>query len=767
MSRFFLFLAVSLLTLAPAFGQAREERQTVGLVLSGGGAKGIAHIGVIQALEDNDIPIDYVTGTSMGSIVGALYSMGYTPQEMMELIGSRGFSYWSTGKVDPKLDYYFARQNASPTLFSTGLGSTKNTPADSVPASLISPLPMAFAFMDIFAPYTAQCGGNFDRLFVPFRCVASNMTKKQKHVFASGQLGDAVRASMSYPIVFQPIEIDGDLYYDGGIFDNFPVDVMRQDFKPSIMLGIDVSSIETGPKTTLLDQIDNLVVQSGSHELPADEGIKLRLDLNRFGLLDFPAAKEIYQAGYDKTLEMIDSIKSRVTARAPKAQIESRRAQFKAAIPQLRFKSVNVYGATRHQNEYIQYLFRPHAGRDTIGVDRARDAFYQAIASGTIKGLFPQANYDKRDGLFVMTLKATMKGSWGGSVGGYLTSSSTSFIYAAVDYSTMSFHSINTKLGAWIGQSTMAGQFDAKYYLHTPVPSALSVQAVVSRSKYSETDHMFFDAKQPTFLVEHEYFGRLAWGIATGRLGKIDFGVGYGAVRSSFYRNNRLASYEEGRLYSHENLGQAFARFTSSTLDNLNFPTSGWAYDICAMGLMGTNRTQTYLKTRHKTSPKWVQLEIRTRNYPELSKNFSLGIETDFMLSTRKLLPTYSASISTAPAFCPTPASNNSFNPDFRANSFLAAGLIPIYKINSSLSARIGGYAFVPLRRIDQVAGTDVPRWGRWLSDPEFYGEADISFNLPIGGQITGYVNYSTLKGDKWNVGISLGIYLLPPKFLR
>ena len=83
--------------------------QSVGLVLSGGGAKGIAHIGVIRALEENDIPIDYVAGTSMGAIVGGLYAAGYTPEEMLQLILSEGFADWSTGRINPNLTYYFVR----------------------------------------------------------------------------------------------------------------------------------------------------------------------------------------------------------------------------------------------------------------------------------------------------------------------------------------------------------------------------------------------------------------------------------------------------------------------------------------------------------------------------------------------------------------------------------------------------------------------------------------------------------------------------------
>ena len=187
--------------------------QSVGLVLSGGGAKGIAEIGAIQALEDNDIPIDYIAGTSMGAIVGGLYACGYTPAEMMEMIASKGFGYWSSGTIDPELTYYFVRQPQTPAFARLNVNLSRTDSADTtpgiLPASLISPLPMNFAFMDLFAAYTAQCSSDFNNLFVPFRCVTSDITAKKKIVCRSGQLSDAIRASMSFPCVFAPIKMNG------------------------------------------------------------------------------------------------------------------------------------------------------------------------------------------------------------------------------------------------------------------------------------------------------------------------------------------------------------------------------------------------------------------------------------------------------------------------------------------------------------------------------------------------------------------------------
>ena len=224
MKRIWLLLLVSL------YVWVHVPAQTVGLVLSGGGAKGIAHIGIIKALEENNVPIDYVAGTSMGAIVGAWYAMGYTPDDMLNLILSDDFNLWSRGIFDERYVYYFKKPDPTPEIvtFNVALQDSTKFEPHFLPNSLINPFPMNYAFMSLFAPYSAQCGGNFDNLFVPFRAVASDVYHKRELVLRDGDLGDAVRASMSFPFVFKPIEIDSVLVYDGGIYNNFPVDVMKR-----------------------------------------------------------------------------------------------------------------------------------------------------------------------------------------------------------------------------------------------------------------------------------------------------------------------------------------------------------------------------------------------------------------------------------------------------------------------------------------------------------------------------------------------------------
>ena len=150
--------------------------QKVGLVLSGGGAKGAAHIGVIKALEENNIPIDYITGTSIGAIIGSLYAMGYSPEEMLELMLSKEFSYWQTGTVEEQYTYYFKEPYPTPEFahFSIDMSDSLQIKASFLPQSLINPIQMNQAFMALFSQATAKAGWNFDNLFVPFRCVASD-----------------------------------------------------------------------------------------------------------------------------------------------------------------------------------------------------------------------------------------------------------------------------------------------------------------------------------------------------------------------------------------------------------------------------------------------------------------------------------------------------------------------------------------------------------------------------------------------------------------
>jgi NTE family protein len=320
--------------------------QSVGLVLSGGGAKGCTHVGVIKALEEHNIPIDYVTGTSIGSIIGALYSMGYTPEEMESLISSELFNTWLKGRVDEKEKFYFKEDEETPEFVSFKMKLKESfTFKPEIPNSFISPDQMNQATMYLFAQANTVCKENFDSLFVPFRCISTNMTEKGEHIHRNGDLGDAVRASMSFPFVFKPVRVNGQLMVDGGIYNNFPLDVMQEEFNADYIIGCNVSD---GPANTQdenpISLLENLIIQNTVNDLKEEEGIVLRFKYEDVGLLDFDQAKKLIQIGYDSTIAHIDEIKQKIGRTVSKEDLASRRFAFNQKKPPLLFKNIIIKG---------------------------------------------------------------------------------------------------------------------------------------------------------------------------------------------------------------------------------------------------------------------------------------------------------------------------------------------------------------------------------------------------------------------------------------
>lgn len=214
--------------------RARGRRPLVGVALSGGGARGLAHIGALAALEEMGVPVDRVAGTSMGAVIGALYSAGYSPAEIEEI--ARGLDWRLLFSDLP------SRQSLSPlqkerhrrTLFEFGLEGGRLAGAGGLIAGQ--------RLTTLFATLTLHVSDieRFDALPVPFVCVATDAATGQEVVLDSGSLHQAMRASMSIPLVFQPVERDGRLLIDGGISNNLPVDRVRA-LGAELILAVDVS----------------------------------------------------------------------------------------------------------------------------------------------------------------------------------------------------------------------------------------------------------------------------------------------------------------------------------------------------------------------------------------------------------------------------------------------------------------------------------------------------------------------------------------------
>lgn len=758
-------LTVLCLTLCVAL-QAAEPRPGIGLVLSGGGAKGIAHIGVIQALEENEIPIDYITGTSMGAIVGSLYAAGYTPAEMMQVLASKSFADWSTGTITPDETYYFVRQSETPSWIRFNIGKDSTHVTSTMPMSLINPLPMNIAFPEIYARYTAQCGADFDRLFVPFRCVTSDIYRKRSVVLGSGSLGDAVRMSMSFPGVFEPIDLDGVPMYDGGLYDNYPVDVMLDVFNPAHIIGVNVGSKNAAPDSrNPMGQLENMIESPQDFPFPDDRGINIRIDLDRFGLLDWGSAAEIYGIGYRRGLAMADSIRSRFGAGMPLSRVNERRREFRARTPEVRISDITVSGGSPSDNRYLSSLFRRPKGRDWFTLPEVRRDYYLAVSSGRLQNFVPYPVLNP-DTTFTFNFKALVKKDFTGGIGGYVSTASNSMLFFHAGYTPMVFKGFNGALNLWIGQNYAAAEGLARFNFNSRPLSALELQLVCSRIKYHETEQLFFRFNTPDFIHHTELYGKLFYSLGPTMHTIARMGVGGARITDRYYAELSTSDPARHKDRGTFDLAQAEAVWTYNTLDNPRTATSGSYARIKLAGIAGKYRLHTHMPGEEDSDRDlaWIQADIRGTHYFDTGKHFSLGIQGEALLSTRKLLPTYQASIVAAEAITPTPDTRSVFNPALRANSFLTAAVSPIWKMSSRLQLRSTFHTFVPLRKIEPVAGSRAARYGKWLGDPQFFGETRLQFALPLG-TISAYANYAT-GGVGWNFGISLGTFILAPEFL-
>ena len=439
------FISVLLLVAGAAGAQNPEtpaaRPRTVGVVMSGGGAKGLYHIGVLEALEENGVPIDYVAGTSMGSIIAAMYAAGYSPAEMREIVASGVVKDWVSGRIDPRYTPYYRQIGHNPAFLSVRMnvgGAGKRFRV----TNLLSSTPIDMALTELFAPATAAAEGDFDRLMVPFLCVSSDMNAREPVVMRNGDLSEAVRSSMSIPLVFKPMKKDSMLLYDGGIYDNFPWRPLDVGFRPDLIVGSICTAGNAPPSenSSILDQAFMLAMHDTDYDLPKGRSVTVRraVDVN---MLDFDSAVAIMDAGYADAKEAMPQILERVSERWSPERYAERREEFRAKWPPLWFSDYKLEGLAEAPESYIRDFVkvdRRTPGRQRpMGFEELRDNLYAVLAGGDFTMDFPHVRYDSLRGSYSFAAQFHTKPNFKLTIGGNISSTAFNQAYIGVNYETI------------------------------------------------------------------------------------------------------------------------------------------------------------------------------------------------------------------------------------------------------------------------------------------------------------------------------------------
>ena len=697
--------------------------------------------------------------------------MGYSPDDMERLIGSDEFKRWYTGTIEPRYEYFFKKSRPTPELLNLRFSladSLHTKPKLDMPTNLVPPIQMNVVFLELFAQATAACGNDFDRLFVPFRCVASDVYNKRPLIMRGGDLGDAVRASMSFPLVFKPIEVDSVLAYDGGIYNNFPTDIMIQDFHPDIIIGSVVAANPGIPKENdLMSQLENMIMQKTDYTIPDSVGILMTFKYNDVNLLDFDRLKELHDIGYNRTMSLMDSIKSRISRRESAEAVRLKRMVYRTTLPQLRFKEIYITGANEQQQVYIKKEF--HGNNDEIFTyEDLKKGYFRLLADNMIEEIIPHAVYDPATDLYELHLQVKMGKNFYVKIGGSVSTTSSNQLYLGLGYRNLNYYPKEIYLDGQFGKIYNNFQFMGRIDLPTRIPTAFRLLGSVSTFDYFKKDKLFSRNNLPSFNSKDERFVKLMVALPFMANKRAEFSFGYGKLTDNYYQSSVIDFENDRSDQSVYKLIGGSIGFYGSTINARQYPTRGYNEKLIAQVFTGH---EWFVPGNHKQErpPKrnysWMQISYMKESYHRLSPHFTLGWLAEALYSSKNFSFNYSATMMQAGEFSPTPHSQIMYNEAFRANQFMATGIKPIFILNDMFHIRTEFYGFLPIFPIKRNADNEA-YYGKAFSEFQYMGELSVVCQLPFG-TIAAYLNHYSSPKKEWNVGLTLGWQLFNYRFIE
>ncbi len=739
--------------------------QKVGLVLSGGGAKGMAHVGVLRALEENDIPIDYIAGTSIGAIVGGLYASGYTPDEIEKLLTSEQFETWSKGVIEDKYQFFSKKEedNAEITSLKFRVDSVTKT---YLPSNVIEPYQIDFAFMQILAAPAAAANYNFDSLMIPFRCVASDVFLHKAVYFRKGNLAAAIRASMTFPLYFKPIRIEGRLLFDGGIYDNFPKDVMINDFNPDFIIGVKVSSNSEEPEDDdLLSQLENMIAMQTDFSLPAAKSILLEPKIYGLGLTDFRGGSSTSQIGYDTAMHKMNEIKQLISRRESPEERKKKREKFKHKIPELHFNNIEIQGLRPRQEKYIINLLSKK--KEIIGIDKLKEQYFKLLAGGQISSLSPEAIFDSITQVFDLKLTAKKAKKFKAGLGGNISSSILNEGYLGLSYRYFFARAYKFSGNVYFGKFYNAAQFSGRVDFATSTPWFAETAIAYNRWNYSiSSPEYFFEDKKSPYIIVNEFIYRAEAGIPIKINGKLTSGIVWAYNSTDYFQSRIFYSYDKPDV-SAFNFRRYFLKYTESTLNRIIYADRGIYFSINANYIKGnethTPGTTALNQVLSKTGYDYWNSELDYTNNFRLSKHFTLGYKLNLYWSNQKIFSNYTATVIQAKPFEPFPYIKALFNDDFRAQKYAAAGPIAIYRFTDLIQFRLEAYIFQPYRDLSPETTNDfrfIAHEGKPFDSRFYCGNATLVYHSIVGPVSIGYNYYQNNGNNNFYLIFNLGFFV-------
>lgn len=735
--------------------------QKVALVLSGGGAKGLAHVGVLKLLEENEIPVDYIVGTSMGGVIGGFYAAGYSPDEIEQLLLSDDFQEWVNGELGENYQFYYSKseENAGILNLKLEVDSSLN-----INTNLVNDIAINFALAELLAQASQKSSYNFDSLLVPYRAIAADIFTQQTVVLKTGRLNEAIRATLSVPFFFRPLRFEKKYLFDGGIYNNFPVSIARDEFAPDVVIGVNVSTkifdeypydedqelIEQSLLSMLLDKPD---LKSLSNQ-----DIYLAPNVKSYSALNFEPAAALIDSGYTEASRHLDEIRSKIKARRSCETITAKRNDFILDSAPLIFKGLNFDEDTESQRRYIEHFF---PDKSYLNIHDIKTGYYKMISEEYFQDTYPGIVYSKSDSAYHFEILGKTGNNFDLDLGGNISTRSISQIYLGLNYNYFNHYLFKHRFGVYTGP----------FYQSVLLASRISIPTrsrlfyidpvfVYNHWDFINNTELIFSDKAPTIIDQFDRKIRVNLGIAIGTNGTLKLHSGYFNNSNEYSNSKEFQSTDTLDEQSFNGFRHGL-EFSRQGLDRKQYASSG-KFFLVSLDLFNAKENLLPGNTSDLTGPQssknnWVRLKVRAEQYFG-SGWFKYGYLLEGVFSNQNTGFNLTGSLLNAPAFQPLPDSRTLFLENFRAYNYMAGGLRNVYRLGRRMDLRLEGYLFKPFQELRMDTNSD--RVILKEANQFYFAGTAAGVYHSLLGPVSMQVNYYDDQENKWGFLLHVG-YLL------
>lgn len=737
------------------------------MVLSGGGASGVAHVGVLKALEEYQIPIDYIVGTSAGALVGAMYASGYSPAEIEAYVLSESFQLMVKGQEEAKNQFYFYQDAANASMFNFTV-SQDSVLQKSLPLALIDPTFLDYEMLKIFGLTSVSVQDNFNQLFIPYRCVASAVETKQSVAFTHGKLNQVVRASMTFPLYLNPIRIDGVLYFDGGLYNNFPIDVLYNDFQPDFIIGSNVSkNLAPVSERDFFGLLTSMMTTPSNYAMPCAEGIIIEPNTH-VGTFDFADVQQAIQDGYAATLLQIDSLLKYVNGRSDLEELSRKRQKFKQQLLPLRVSLVSSSSDRKQDLPFVRTSILPKFSKQILDSTSLEKRYFRTLSAPYFSFVSPtlETGYSTH---LMLRLKVNKANAFRVDFGGIISSRAINTGFLSLAYRRAGYIGQRLEVSSYFGKFYGSGKINYELVVPGSSPVSLSAYLVLNRWDYFKSFATFFEDVKPSFLIQEERYTGLQLKIPTGNHAVLSANARMFWLDDSYYQTPYFTKEDTADYTSF--IGESIRlAYTRNTLNRKQFASSGNFFECKVSYVRGKELTfpgsTSIIDDTISKNHKWLSIQLEALSFPFQKKQVvNWGLHFKSVLNSQSLFANYTASMLALPGLNVLPDLDTYFIPAYRSTQYVCAGTQLIVSPLKKIDLRLDAYGFLPI--IQLVLNPDGTfTYAKPLDGRSVLAAGHVIYHSPVG-PVRATINYLPKYAQPFQFQLGFGYLLFNERAIR